>query len=201
MTTMMMWMMLSDLSLRASSLHRGSGRFSPALALAVRAMYNVYNKQQTQNTSYLTDVLMWVRRNAIWSWWCSKQFCIVVRERYAAVHSSSKWRISPHPSLHHSTPPSGGVLGFFTQISSISVIIEEKILFSEEANFAMVLLPLRYRSLFHCGWFRGGIATLPPLCSLYLPKIKHLPIPFSSHWHIVWRKRPTPSTSEPENWL
>ena len=65
MTTMMMWMMLSDLSLRASSLHRGSGRFSPALALAVRAMYNVYNKQQTQNTSYLTDVLMWVRRNAI----------------------------------------------------------------------------------------------------------------------------------------
>ena len=56
MTMVMMWMMLSDLSLRASSLHRGSGRFSPALALTVRAMYNVYNKQQTQNTSYLTQM-------------------------------------------------------------------------------------------------------------------------------------------------
>ena len=56
MTMVMMWMMLSDLSLRASSLHRGSGRFSPALALAVHTTYNVYNKQQTQNTSYLTQM-------------------------------------------------------------------------------------------------------------------------------------------------
>ena len=202
MTTMMMWMMLSDLSLRASSLHRGSGRFSPALALAVRAMYNVYNKQQTQNTSYLTQ-MCWCGLEEMqfevddvqnsFVLWCGKDV-----QQYIRVQSGEFLLIRLSITAHRLA---GGCWGFFTQISSISVIIEERILFSKEANFAMVLLPLRYRSLFHCGWFRGGIATLPPLCSLYLPKIKHLPIPFSSHWHIVWRKRPTPSTSEPENWL
>ena len=50
MTMVMMWMMLSDLSLRASSLHRGSGRFSPALALAVHTMYTTNNKHRTQVT-------------------------------------------------------------------------------------------------------------------------------------------------------
>ena len=113
MTTMMMWMMLSDLSLRASSLHRGSGRFSPALALAVRAMYNVYNKQQTQNTSYLTDVLMWVRRNAIWSWWCSKLFfvlwCVKDVQQYIRVQSGEFLLIRLSITAHRLA---GGCWGF-----------------------------------------------------------------------------------------
>ena len=116
---------------------------------------------------------------------------------------SWKWRISPHPSPHHSTPAwQGGRGGGVVSVGSLDFYLlwiwsESR---PEEANFVMVLVLVAPPSIStdHPIAVNSGVGLLRlrPLCSLYLPKIQHLPISvYLPKISIVFAQNTTPANS------